>query len=105
MPDSGRSGQSEFHKPMSHCERDGVGRLQGHWPCGGSPHDRAALSEDPRVVAAANIDGTPYGDLPDRKLTRPFLLLQSDYAETHHGDCSTRATASCSPHDRARVPL
>ncbi len=46
----------------------------------------AVLSEDPRVVAAANIDGTPYGDLPDRVLTRPFLLLQSDYAETHHGD-------------------
>lgn len=46
----------------------------------------AALSEDPRVVAAANIDGTPYGDLPDRKLTRPFLLLQSDQAETRHGD-------------------
>jgi predicted dienelactone hydrolase len=46
----------------------------------------AALSEDPRVVAAANIDGTPYGDLADRQLARPFLLLQSDYAETHHGE-------------------
>ncbi len=45
-----------------------------------------AMSEDPRVVAAANIDGTPYGDLPDRRLTRPFMLLQSDYAETHHSD-------------------
>jgi predicted dienelactone hydrolase len=45
-----------------------------------------ALSEDPRVVAAANIDGTPYGDPPDRRLTRPFLLLQSDHAETRHGD-------------------
>jgi dienelactone hydrolase len=45
-----------------------------------------AMSEDPRVVAAANIDGTPYGDLPDRKLTRPFLLLQSDLAESPHGD-------------------
>lgn len=45
-----------------------------------------AMSEDPRVVAAANIDGTPYGDLPDRRLTRPFLVLQSDYAETHHGE-------------------
>ncbi len=45
-----------------------------------------AMSEDPRVVAAANIDGTPYGDLPDRRLTQPFLLLQSDYAETHHSD-------------------
>lgn len=45
-----------------------------------------ALSEDPHVVAAANIDGTPYGDLPDRRLTRPFLLLQSDLAEAPHGD-------------------
>jgi dienelactone hydrolase len=45
-----------------------------------------AMSEDPRVMAAANIDGTPYGDLPDRKLTRPFLLLQSDLAESPHGD-------------------
>lgn len=44
-----------------------------------------AMSEDPRIVAAANIDGTPYGDLPDRRLTRPFLLLQSDHAETRHG--------------------
>lgn len=46
----------------------------------------AALTEDPRVVAAANIDGTPYGDLPDRQLARPFLLVQSDHAETHHGE-------------------
>lgn len=45
-----------------------------------------AVSEDPRVVAAANIDGTPYGDLPDRQLTRPFMLIQSDYAETGHSD-------------------
>ncbi|MCC7052986.1 MAG: hypothetical protein IT355_06925 [Gemmatimonadaceae bacterium] len=45
-----------------------------------------ALSEDPRVVAAANIDGTPYGDLPSRQLTRPFLLLQSDLTESPHGD-------------------
>lgn len=45
-----------------------------------------AMSEDPRVAAAANIDGTPYGDLPDRRLTRPFMLIQSDYAETGHSD-------------------
>jgi dienelactone hydrolase len=45
-----------------------------------------AMSEDERVVAAANIDGTPYGDLPDRQLTRPFLLLQSDLTESPHGD-------------------
>lgn len=46
----------------------------------------AASSEDPRVVAAVNIDGTPYGELPERQLTRPFLLLQSDYNETRHSD-------------------
>jgi dienelactone hydrolase len=44
------------------------------------------MSEDERVAAAANIDGTPYGDLPDRQLTRPFLLLQSDLTESPHGD-------------------
>jgi dienelactone hydrolase len=44
------------------------------------------MSEDARVVAAANIDGTPYGDLPDRVLTRPFLLLQSDLDEAPHGE-------------------
>ncbi len=43
------------------------------------------MSEDERVVAAANIDGTPYGELPDRRLTRPFLLLQSDLDEAPHG--------------------
>ena len=46
----------------------------------------AAASEDPRVVAAANIDGTPYGDLPDSLQTQPLLLVQSDYAETRHGE-------------------
>jgi dienelactone hydrolase len=46
----------------------------------------AAASEDARVAAAANLDGTPYGDLSDRQLTRPLLLVQSDYAETHHSD-------------------
>lgn len=44
------------------------------------------MSEDARVVAAANIDGTPYGDLPARVLTRPFLLLQSDLDEAPHGE-------------------
>lgn len=46
----------------------------------------AAASEDPRVAAAANIDGTPYGDLPDRQLAGPLLLVQSDYVETRHSD-------------------
>lgn len=44
------------------------------------------MSEDSRVAAAANIDGTPYGELTDRLLTRPFLLLQSDLADSTHGD-------------------
>lgn len=66
----------------------------------------AALSEDPRVVAAANIDGTPYGDLPDRQLTRPFLLLQSDHTETHHGDFFINGNGKLlAKHDRARLPL
>lgn len=60
-----------------------------------------AMSEDPRVVAAANIDGTPYGDLPDRQLARPFMLIQSDYAETHHSELfvngNARLLASASP--------
>lgn len=60
-----------------------------------------AMSEDPRVVVAANIDGTPYGDLPDRQLARPFMLIQSDYAETHHSELfvngNARLLASASP--------
>ncbi len=44
----------------------------------------AALAYDPRIRAAANIDGTLYGDLPTRSLTGPFLLVESDRAETGH---------------------
>ncbi|MBF6425779.1 hypothetical protein IU440_13885 [Nocardia cyriacigeorgica] len=44
----------------------------------------ATLAHDPRIRAAANIDGTLYGDLSTRSLTRPFLLLESDRAETGH---------------------
>lgn len=62
----------------------------------------AAMTEDPRVVAAANIDGTPYGDLPDRVLTRPFLLLQSDRAETHHGDFFVNGNGKLLAHMTAR---
>lgn len=45
----------------------------------------AVLASDPRIVAAANIDGTLYGALPQQTLTKPFLLLESDHAETGHG--------------------
>lgn len=44
----------------------------------------AALAADPRIRAAANIDGTLYGTLPEQSLDRPFLLVQSDFTETGH---------------------
>jgi len=44
----------------------------------------AATGRDPRIGAVVNIDGTLYGEVPE--LHRPFLLLQSDYAVTGHGD-------------------
>lgn len=45
-----------------------------------------AMSEDRRVAAAVNIDGTPYGDLPERELTRPIMLITSDLAASPHGE-------------------
>jgi predicted dienelactone hydrolase len=44
----------------------------------------AALTaaHDPRVAAAANIDGTLYGDVWKEHLTQPFLLLDSDHGES-----------------------
>lgn len=44
----------------------------------------SALAADPRLTAAANLDGTLYGDLPERALDRPVLLLESDHAVTGH---------------------
>ncbi|MFC8527873.1 alpha/beta hydrolase family protein [Nocardia sp. NPDC057227] len=44
----------------------------------------SALAHDPRVIAAANIDGTLYGDLPDQRLPGPYLLIDSDPALTGH---------------------
>ncbi|WP_433661671.1 alpha/beta hydrolase family protein [Nocardia sp. CA-128927] len=46
----------------------------------------AALASDPRLKAAANIDGTLYGALPQQSLTKPFLLVESDHSETGHSD-------------------
>jgi predicted dienelactone hydrolase len=43
-----------------------------------------AMAEDTRIDAAANIDGTPYGTLPEQHLQRPVLLLESDRRETPH---------------------
>jgi pimeloyl-ACP methyl ester carboxylesterase len=47
----------------------------------------AALAEkDSRIRAAINIDGTPYGRLVTAKLPVPYLLIQSDFAETGHSE-------------------
>ena len=43
-----------------------------------------ALARDPRIKAAANIDGTLYGPISSQHLTGPFLLLESDHGETGH---------------------
>ncbi|HOY13759.1 MAG TPA: hypothetical protein PLY70_11490 [Saprospiraceae bacterium] len=37
----------------------------------------AAMAHDPRLKAAANLDGTLYGELPESYGPRPFLLLES----------------------------
>ncbi|WP_067491131.1 alpha/beta hydrolase family protein [Nocardia ignorata] len=46
----------------------------------------SALSADRRLVAAANLDGTLYGDLPQRTIDRPVLILESDREITGHSD-------------------
>ena len=72
---------------------EGAGRLKGHVDLSrvvavghsfGGATAVVAAARDPRIGAAVNIDGTPYGEVP--VLHRPFLLLQSDHAVTGHGD-------------------
>ena len=46
----------------------------------------AAAQRDPRITAAANIDGTLYGDIWNTSLAQPFLLLESDHVEGEHSD-------------------
>jgi dienelactone hydrolase len=45
-----------------------------------------AMDEDDRIKAAVNIDGTLYGGVSDRKIARPFLLIDSDHAESGHSN-------------------
>jgi dienelactone hydrolase len=45
-----------------------------------------AMDADDRIKAAANIDGTLYGGVSAEKKARPFLLLDSDHAESGHSD-------------------
>jgi dienelactone hydrolase len=42
----------------------------------------AAMALDSRIKAAANIDGTLYGELPKPNSPRPFLLLESNKEES-----------------------
>jgi predicted dienelactone hydrolase len=46
----------------------------------------ASAQRDPRVKAAANVDGTLYDGIWDKSLSQPFLLLDSDHVETGHSD-------------------
>jgi dienelactone hydrolase len=46
----------------------------------------ASMAEDPRIKAAANVDGTLYGGIAGGPADRPFLLLESDHAETRHSE-------------------
>jgi len=52
---------------------------------GGAAAVTAAM-QDARIAAAINIDGTIYGDVSALRLTRPFLLIESDFAASPHGD-------------------
>jgi predicted dienelactone hydrolase len=72
---------------------EGIGRVKGHIDPSrivamghsfGGATAIAAAGRDTRIAAVANIDGTPYGALP--VIHRPFLLLQSDFTVTGHGD-------------------
>lgn len=63
----------------------------------------AALERDARVKAAVNIDGTPYGPLADHVLTRPFMLIESDYAEVRHGDIYLTGNGRLLARDQAQA--
>lgn len=72
---------------------DGLGNLSGRLDLGriaavghsfGGATAVAVMATDDRVKAAANLDGTLYGTLAQRRLARPFLLLESDRRETRH---------------------
>ncbi|MGJ5819109.1 alpha/beta hydrolase family protein [Paludibaculum fermentans] len=46
----------------------------------GGASSLAAMGEDRRIQAAVNIDGTPYGSLPEKHLDRPVMMIVSDPA-------------------------
>jgi predicted dienelactone hydrolase len=42
-----------------------------------------AISENPSITAGINIDGAQWGDVIDTLISRPFLLLSSDWPDDH----------------------
>lgn len=48
----------------------------------GGASSLAALAQDRRIRCAVNIDGTPYGVLPEAHLDRPVMWLQNDLTES-----------------------
>lgn len=76
--EAGAVGQLSAHLDLQHIAAIGHSF--------GGAASAVAMDRDPRIKAAANIDGTLYGDIDQRHVTRPFLLLDSDHVETGHGD-------------------
>ncbi|MBX9403194.1 hypothetical protein K4L06_17935 [Lysobacter sp. BMK333-48F3] len=61
----------------------------------------AAAMADPRLRAAANLDGTLYGRALRQRLEVPLLLLESDRRETGHSERYLQGTAALIRHLRA----
>jgi predicted dienelactone hydrolase len=59
---------------FSHLDVDRI-VIAGHSLGGAS--GAMAMAFDPRIKAAVNIDGTTYGELPETRSPRPFLLIES----------------------------
>ncbi|MDO3647329.1 alpha/beta hydrolase family protein [Nocardia mangyaensis] len=75
-------GRPEMLGPLA--DRVDLGSLTATGHSLGGAAALSALSADPRLTAAATIDGVLYGTLAERTLDRPVLLLESDRSETGH---------------------
>lgn len=67
---------------------------------GGASAVEAAMS-DPRIRAAADIDGTLYGRTATDPMPVPFLLLESDHRETRHSQHYLQGHRALAQHLRA----
>lgn len=89
------SADGPFGTLVDHMDRERIAAI-GH-SFGGAASVHAA-GQDARIRRAANIDGTLYGTLPVLSTDQRFLQIESDRAETKHGqrfiDASTRLLAS-----------